>query len=80
MGGGVETLFTAAPGLQAPWPVSEVDLNTAKRRVDFTASCGAQRLACPQCGAPEQGIQDRVDKQWRHLDFFQLEAWLHAKV
>src|SRR5690606_40680483 len=21
-----------------------------------------------------------LDKQWRHLDFFQFEAWLHAKV
>ena len=77
---GVETLFTAALGLQAPWSVSEVDLDTAKRRIDFTVTCGAQRLTCPQCAAPEQGIHDRVDKQWRHLDFFQFEAWLHAKV
>jgi len=80
MGVGVETLFTAALGLQAPWSVSEVDLNTAKRRIDFTVTCGEHRLACPHCGAPEQGIHDRVDKQWRHLDFFQFEAWLHAKV
>ena len=80
MNGGVETLFTAALGLQAPWSVSEVDLNTAKRRIDFTVTCATHRLACPQCGAPEQGMHDRVDKQWRHLDFFQFEAWLHAKV
>jgi transposase len=80
MNGGVESLFTAALGLQGPWLVSEVDLNTVKRRIDFTVSCGVQRLACPQCAAPEQGIHDRVDKQWRHLDFFQFEAWLHAKV
>lgn len=77
---GVETLFTAALGLQAPWSVSEVDLNTAKRRIDFKVTCGEHRLACPQCGAAEQSIHDRVDKQWRHLDFFQFEAWLHAKV
>ena len=25
-------------------------------------------------------MHDRVDKQRRHLDFFQFEAWLHAKV
>lgn len=55
-------------------------LYTAKRRIDFTVTCGAHRLACPQCAAPEQSIHDRVDKQWRHLDFFQFEAWLHAKV
>ena len=80
MNGGVETLFTAALGLQAPWSVSEVDLNTAKRRIDFTVTCATHRLACPQCGAPEQGMHDRVDKQWRHLDFFQFEAWLHCDV
>lgn len=77
---GIESLFTTALGLQAPWVVSEVDLNTVKRRIDFKVTWGAQRLACPHCGAPEQGIHDRVDKQWRHLDFFQFEAWLHAKV
>ena len=45
MNGGVETLFTAALGLQAPWSVSEVDLNTAKRRIDFTVTCATHRLA-----------------------------------
>ena len=27
-----------------------------------------------------QGIHDRVRRDWRHLDFFQFEAWLHADV
>jgi hypothetical protein len=31
----VESLFTAALGLQAPWKVAKVDLDTAKRRIDF---------------------------------------------
>jgi transposase len=42
----VETLFTATLGLQAPWSVSEVGLNTPKRRFDFTVTCGEHRLAC----------------------------------
>jgi len=37
-------------------------------------------LTCPGCSAPEQGIHDRVAKSWRHLDFFQYEAWLHAEL
>lgn len=77
---GVETLFTSALGLQAPWLVEKVELSTAKRRIDFEITCGAQRLSCPVCNAPEQGIHDRLERQWRHLDFFQFEAWLHAKV
>ena len=76
----IETLFTAALGLQTPWIVSSVELDTAKRRIDFQVSCGTKRLACPACGAPDQGIHDRTPKSWRHLDFFQFEAWLHADV
>lgn len=76
----VEGLFTAALGLQAPWAVEAVELNTAKRRIDFQVVCQAARLKCPGCGAEGQGIHDRVERSWRHLDFFQFEAWLHAAV
>ena len=80
MGVAIESLFTAALGLQAPWAVEAVDLNTAKSRIDFEVRCKAKTLTCPRCGAADQGIHDRVRRQWRHLDFFQFEAWLHADV
>ena len=73
-------MFTAALGLVAPWEVAKVELDTAKRRIDFQVTCTARRLACPGCGALDQGIHDRVHRSWRHLDFFQFEAWLHAEV
>ena len=76
----IESLFTAALGLQAPWVVERVELDTARQRIDFEVGCKAQRLSCPQCGAAEQGIHDRMRREWRHLDFFQFEAWLHAEV
>ena len=75
-----ETLFTAALGLQAPWQVNQVELSTANKRIDFSVGCSAKRLSCPHCGHETQGIHDRVSKSWRHLDFFQYEAWLHAEV
>lgn len=77
---GVETLFTTALGLQAPWIVSKVELDTAKRRIDFEVSCDAKQLPCPACGVNGQGVHDRIKRSWRHLDFFQFEAWLHAEV
>lgn len=77
---GVEGLFTSALGLVAPWEVSKVDLDTARRRIDFEVRCTAKMLACPHCGAAEQPIHDRLRRSWRHLDFFQYEAWLHADV
>jgi transposase len=80
MGVEVESLFTAALGLQAPWAVDAVELDTAKHRIDFEVRCKAKALSCPACGAADQGIYDRMRRQWRHLDFFQFEAWLHAEV
>lgn len=75
-----EALFTAALGLQAPWRVERAELSTAKRRIDFDVVCTQRRLACPHCGALDQGIHERVRRSWRHLDFFQFEAWLHADI
>lgn len=80
MGMGVETLFTSALGLQAPWEVVDVKLDTAKRRIDFEIKCSSSLLACPACGLAEQRVHDRLRRSWRHLDFFQFEAWLHADV
>ena len=80
MGMEIESLFTSALGLQGPWSVAKVELDTARRRIDFQLQCKAKRLTCPQCDAPEQGVHDRLEREWRHLDFFQYEAHLHAPV
>jgi transposase len=80
MGVDIESLFTAALGLQAPWAVESVDLNTTKHRIDFEVRCKIKTMTCPHCGAAGQGIHDRMRREWRHLDFFQFEAWLHAEV
>lgn len=76
----IEALFTSALGLQAPWAVRSVQLDTAKNRIDFEVECRQPLLACPACGATSQKVHDRLHRSWRHLDFFQYEAWLHADV
>jgi len=68
----VESLFTTALGLQAPWVVSNNDLNTVKRRIDFEVKCDTNKLSCPACGVDGQGVHDRIKRSWRHLDFFQF--------
>ncbi len=77
---GVEALFTSALGLQSPWVVEDVKLDTVKRRIDFEVGCQGALLACPHCGVASQRVHDRLRRAWRHLDFFQFEAWLHADV
>jgi transposase len=76
----IEGLFTGALGLVAPWVVEKVELDTTRGRIDFEVRCKAKTLTCPHCGAAEQRIHDRLHRAWRHLDFFQYEAWLHADV
>ena len=75
-----EVLFTAALGLQSPWRVERAELSVANKRIDFDVICTERRLACPHCGAPDQSIHERIQRSWRHLDFFQYEAWVHASV
>ena len=76
----IESLFTVALGLQAPWAVQSVDLDNTRHRIDFLVGCTEQRLTCPSCSARDQSIHDRNPRCWRHPDFFQFEAWLHAGV
>ena len=77
---GVEALFTSALGLQPPWVVEDVLLDVASKRIDFEVRCDGTLLSCPACGAASQPVHDRLRRKWRHLDFFQFEAWLHADV
>ena len=80
MGVEVEALFTSALGLQPPWMVEDVKLDVAKKRIDFEVSCSGALLSCPACGSASQPVHGRLGRSWRHLDFFQFEAWLHAEV
>jgi transposase len=80
VGVGVEALFTSALGLVPPWVVEDVKLDTVKRRIDFEVACQGALLVCPHCGASGQTVHDRLRRSWRHLDFFQFEAWLHCEV
>ncbi len=75
-----QALFTAALGLKAPWEVVKVELDTGSNRIDFQVDSKTKVLPCPVCHKKEQRIHDRLDRSWRHLDFFQYEAWIHAKV
>ncbi|MEY2153093.1 ISL3 family transposase [Rhodanobacter sp. 115] len=76
----METLFTQALGLAAPWRVAHVDFQQAAGRIVFTVECTAKRLACPACGAADQPIHDRLPRRWQHLNFFQYRALIEAKV
>jgi len=75
------TLMQQALGLTPPWTVVRSDFDTAAGRldveIDFTP---ASRFACPNCGAADCPAYDTQRKTWRHLNFFQHQAYLTARV
>ena len=75
-----EALFGMALGIVSPWEVTEVSFSKESNRLDITIDFqrGAT-FACPVCGAPAPAY-DTTEKTWRHLNFFQYEAYLHARV
>jgi transposase len=74
-------LLQTALGLPAPWVVSGSRFDATARRldIDITFAKGA-RFACPGCSAPDCPVHDTEPKSWRHLNFFQHEAYLNARV
>lgn len=75
-------LFTLALQLTPEWKVSECQLDSAARRLTlrldfkagskFCAPGASHQMLCP--------VHDTVEKRWRHLDFFQYETQLVARV
>ena len=76
----INVLFTEALGLLPPWLVERVAFDQSGARIDFHLGFGAARGDCPACQATSQPIHDRLERTWRHLNFFQYQAYLHAPV
>ncbi len=74
-------LLQQALGLVPPWQVVACRFDAIARRLDMDVSFpkGA-RFACPDCGATDCPAYDTSEMTWRHLNFFQHEAYLHARV
>ncbi|MGC8733253.1 MAG: ISL3 family transposase [Halothiobacillaceae bacterium] len=75
-----EELFSLAIGLVPPWLVDHVTFTLEEKRLDLHINFPAgSRFACPVCGE-ECPVHDTREHTWRHMDFFQHEAYLHARV
>ena len=74
-------LFQMALGLMPPWAVSAVRFDAEKKRLDIDIDFArGGRFACPHCQTTDCPVHDTSKHEWRHLDFFQHEAYLHARV
>ena len=73
-------LYTQILGIQAPWQVTdvEVDMPQGQVTVHVEREAGA-KLCCPTCGQPAPGYDSRR-RRWRHLDTCQYKTILEADV
>ena len=74
-------LFTAALGLSKPWAVVSVEFDPERRRLDLGVDFpkGAT-FCCPECDRAGLKAYDTERKTWRHMDFFEHQAYLTARV
>jgi transposase len=74
-------LFQAALGLSDPWQVTSVGFDPERKRLDLrVAFAKGARFPCPECERAGCAVKDTEEKMWRHLDFFQHQAYLTARV
>jgi transposase len=75
------SLFTLALGLSKPWQVVDIRFSKEEGRLDLRIDFprGA-KFPCPTCEGQECEVHDTKDRTWRHLNFFQYETYLHARV
>ena len=72
-------LYEAILGLEEPWEVADVQLNTAEQTVLVEVVATTRRLACPRCGEACPRY-DSSPRRWRHLDTCQFQTVLSAMV
>ena len=70
-----------ALGLAPPWQVSTAEFNPDEKRLDIRLDFPkGSTFSCPKCGLSGVKPHDTIEKTWRHLNFFQHEAYLTARV
>ena len=74
-------LFQRALGLVKPWEVVEEKFDEAQKRLDLRIDFPkGSKFPCPECGREGCPVHDTESHTWRHLNFFEHEAYLTARV
>ncbi len=77
----LEDLFKQALGLEGPFEVVKVEFSSTDKRLDIYLDFPRGSVfKCPQCGETDVTAYDTEDKTWRHLNFFEHQAYLHCRV
>jgi transposase len=80
----LEKLFTAALGIPSPWRITKLTFDSQAKKLDIQVDF--EKGATFEYEEAESGetgrykAYDTVDKTWRHLNFFEHECYLHARI
>ena len=74
-------LIQIALMLTPPWKVAECqfDVNQERLNIHLDFLKGSQ-FSCPVCDQADCAVHDTKEKSWRHLNFFQHETYMTARV
>ena len=76
-------LFTLALGITQPWKIESVEFSATQKRLDIIidfAPGSRFQLGGESKDKNSYPAYDTVEKQWRHLDFFQHECYIKART
>ena len=78
----METLFSAALGISPPWFVKSIEFNPTSKRLDLKIDFvrGSRFTVKVDSGVIQHPVYDTQEKEWRHLNFFEHECYLQARV
>jgi transposase len=74
-------LIQIALMLTPPWKVAECQFDVKQKHLDIHLDFAkGSRFSCPSCGQADCAVHDTEQKSWRHLNFFQHETYMYARV
>ena len=79
----MQNIFEQALNLEAPWYIKSLDFDYPNRRLDIDIDFrkGSEFEYTTETGDVKKGkVHDTVNKKWRHLNFFEHECYLNARI
>lgn len=73
-------IFTAALGLESPWFIKEIFFEGKGEGKKLHIHLDHKRLVKFEYESKKYPVYDHQERTWKHLNFFQHECYLHARV
>ena len=74
-------LFTAALGIELPWYISEIEFRKVEgKKKELHIILGHETMTRFEYEGKWYPVYDHQPRLWKHLNFFEHECYLHARV